>query len=311
MAGTLQHIKRNKTHEQPRFFSSGAWRAPFSLWLYVLIVFGLSWPFQIIGAIWARDLPQLYALNGTAMLMVTVGTYIAGKYVFRDGFAGAGWRWGKARHYVWVGVLVAVLWLVPAGISLAFGRAVLPRGLTTEQVVWVFILLFVTLLPGFGEEFGWRGYMLPRLGRRLSPRRAVFVHAVIWWAWHLPIVVGAAVKSGLAGAAQIAAPVWITVTFVVAVTLALNAVGGVLHGVIFAYIWVRSQSLAVATVYHAAYDGVRDSLSITLGLGPMTGLWANVVLVALGIFLLVKGDWRGLKEPEAAVAAPEAAPAVA
>jgi membrane protease YdiL (CAAX protease family) len=272
---------------------------PFSLWPYLLIVFGLSWPLQIVSAIWAKDMAPRYLLNAGSMLMVAVGTFIAGKFVFRDGFAGAGWQWGKGRHYLWVAALVALLWLVPTGIGLATGGRQWPASLTTEQVVWVFILLFVTLLPGFGEEFGWRGYMLPRLARRLSARQAVAVQAVIWWAWHLPIVIGVGVQAGLDGAAQTPLPAWVTIAITTTVAVVMNAVVATLHGVVFAYIWVRSRSLAVATVYHAAYDGVRDSLGMTIGMGTMTGLWANLVLVMLGVYFLMKGDWRGLKETDA------------
>jgi uncharacterized protein len=68
----------------------------FSLRLFLLIVFGLSWPFQIASVMWAGgNLLPTYVLNISSMIMVTVGTYIAGRYVFRDGFAGAleAWPW--------------------------------------------------------------------------------------------------------------------------------------------------------------------------------------------------------------------------
>lgn len=64
-------------------------RLPFSLWRYLLIVFCLSWPFQIVAAIWGIELPPRYSLHATSMFMVTIGTFIAGRYVFRDGFGGA------------------------------------------------------------------------------------------------------------------------------------------------------------------------------------------------------------------------------
>ncbi len=51
----------------------------------------------------------------------------------------------------------------------------------------------------------------------------------------------------------------------------------------------------MATVYHAAYDGVRDSLSMFIGLPPRVGLWANLVILAVGALFLWKGDWKNLE----------------
>ena len=41
-----------------------------------------------------------------------------------------------------------------------------------------------------------------------------------------------------------------------------------MHAVIFAYIWSTCQSLAVATVYHSAFDESRDALETSVGFGP-------------------------------------------
>jgi len=266
----------------------------FSIWLYILIVFSLSWPFQIAAAIWGLELLPRYILHGTSMCMVTVGTFIAGRFVFKDGFAGAGWQWGKLKHYLAVIVLVLLLWVVPTLIDLAAGTAHIPDKVTGSQIVWIFVLLFVTLVPGFGEEFGWRGYMLPRLARRYSPRKAVLIHAVIWWAWHLPGSAGVGVWMGIAGADQMHLPVGLSVAITVASIVIIGAVPAILHGVVIAYIWSRTKSLAVATVYHAAYDGVRDSIEITIGSGPIAGLWAVVLLMILGVVFLWKGNWKEL-----------------
>ena len=40
----------------------------------------------------------------------------------------------------------------------------------------------------FGEEFAWRGYLLPKLGTRYSPAAAAALTGVIWGIWHAPIV---------------------------------------------------------------------------------------------------------------------------
>jgi hypothetical protein len=40
---------------------------------------------------------------------------------------------------------------------------------------------------------------------------------------------------------------------------------------------------------------MRDSLGITIGLGPIAGIWANLVLIILAIILLWRGKWSNLK----------------
>ena len=95
---------------------------PFSLGLYLLIVFALSWPFQIVDSIWTSNLLPRYVLTAISMCMVTAGTFVAGRYVFRDGFAGAGWQWGKLKHYLAIIGLVSLLWIFPTLIALLWGE---------------------------------------------------------------------------------------------------------------------------------------------------------------------------------------------
>ena len=42
----------------------------------------------------------------------------------------------------------------------------------------------ITLVPAFGEEFSWRGYLLPRLLKRFTTRRALLVHGFVTCLWH-------------------------------------------------------------------------------------------------------------------------------
>ena len=223
------------------------------------------------------------------------GTFIAGRYVFQDGFENAGWRWGKLKYYLAVVGLVLLLWVVPTLIDLALGTLSLPSVLTRTQIFWIFVFLFVSLIPGFGEEFGWRGYMLPRLARQMSVKKSVLLHAIIWWAWHLPLLVGVGVRTGINSAEEMGMSVNLSVAVTVAIVVFVGAIPAILHGVVYAYIWSRSRSLAVATVYHATYDGVRDSLQITIGTSLVAGLWVNTILVILGIVFLWKGNWENLE----------------
>lgn len=259
----------------------------FSLGIYLLIVFALTWPFQIAYVIWGKTQLLSYGLSSISMIMVAVGTFIAGRYVFKDNFADAGWSWGKPWHYLAVIGFAVLLWVLPTFSGLVLGSYSWPAGLLFSQVLFHLLLkFFLTLVPAFGEEFGWRGYLFPRLAQIHTPKKAVLLHAVIWWAWHLPAIVGIGIEQAGASGTNLI----LTVIVVIIITLIPSA----MHAVIYAYIWARSQSLAVATVYHAAYDEIRDTMQETTGMIPITDLWTNLVITLVGIILLLKVDWKDL-----------------
>ena len=39
----------------------------------------------------------------------------------------------------------------------------------------------------FGEEWGWRGYLLPKMAEKLSPIPMLLINGVIWGLWHAPL----------------------------------------------------------------------------------------------------------------------------
>ena len=56
----------------------------------------------------------------------------------------------------------------------------------------------------------------------------------------------------------------------------------------------KSQSLAVTSVYHSAYDEIRDTIERTTGMVPITEVWTNLLIMTIGIIQLLKADWEGL-----------------
>lgn len=46
---------------------------------------------------------------------------------------------------------------------------------------------FLSFLPFFGEEYGWRYYLTPVLQNRLGARRGALTVGVLWGLWHLPL----------------------------------------------------------------------------------------------------------------------------
>ncbi len=250
----------------------------FSLKVYLLIIIVLSWPFQIAYPFLGEAFKPLLLLS---MIMVAVGTYIAGKFVFRDGFENAGWQWGKPRHYVYAFGLALFLWAFPRVVEQLLGIYEAPQDISARTILIEFLLSFtITLIPAFSEEFGWRGYLLPRLFARYTARNALLLHGFVTWVWHLPVVVVMGMQ--MTGNPLISVPL----------VMLVSLVPTIMHAVVFAYIWSSTQSLAVSTVYHAAFDEVRDSIEGTVGLGPLSQNWQMLILTILGIVLLWKAKWR-------------------
>lgn len=251
---------------------------PFSIGLYLVIVFAFSWPFQFAFVFLGDALRPILLLS---MIMAGVGTLVAGRYVFNDGFEDAGWQWGRPRHYLFALGLALFLWLVPVVIENVSGLRSSAWEPRWKTMLVSFVTSFaITLVPAFGEEFSWRGYLLPRLRERFTIRKALLFHGFVTWLWHVPFIVTMGFELG--GTPAVSVPLM----------LAASLVPTVLHAVVFAYLWSASGSLLVATVYHSAFDEVRDTLEDAVGFGPLAENWQVVVLTILGALLLWKAPSR-------------------
>ena len=84
---------------------------------------------------------------------------------------------------------VAVLLGFPA-LNLIATRLVAPDSFARvpawDRLLLLVPLTLVTDTGPLGEEFGWRGFALPRLLDRRRPIAAALILGAIWWAWHLP-----------------------------------------------------------------------------------------------------------------------------
>lgn len=58
-------------------------------------------------------------------------------------------------------------------------------GTLLMQIAFSVIVFF----PAFGEEWGWRGYMMPKLLELMPKPVAVIVGGIIWGLWHAPLTV--------------------------------------------------------------------------------------------------------------------------
>ena len=256
-----------------------SFQANFSLVKFLLIVIFFSWPFQIAYPFLGETYRYLLLIS---MTMVAVATYISGKFVFRDGFQGAGWQLGKPKHYLLSLLLALFLWLFPSIIERGLGIHQPIREWSTSEFILTFLQSFlITLIPAFSEEFAWRGYLLPRLFDRYSKRRALLLHGLLTWIWHLPVLIFMGWQMNSSSPA-----------ISVLVVLLVSLIPTIFHAIVFAYIWHASNSLLVSTVYHSSFDEVRDSLENSIGLGALGQNWQMLALVILGAFILWKVKWK-------------------
>lgn len=90
---------------------------------------------------------------------------------------------------------------------------------TTSLLPQVIVILLISL----GEEFGWRGFALPRLQKRLSALNSSLILGVIWGIWHYPgFLIGAGVPLDMPFAVFV---LW-TVLAAILMTWVYNNTGG-------------------------------------------------------------------------------------
>jgi membrane protease YdiL (CAAX protease family) len=146
------------------------------------------------------------------------------------------WRrfWDVRLAGVWllVGLLLPVLlFAVPRFIVVPLGYPLQLAWASQPAVLMGWLLNNFTRSGGISEEFGWRGYALPRLQARLNALGSSIVLGVIWTMWHLPLWF-------LAGSSQQGSSFWLflaslVLTSVLYTWLFNNAKGSILVAVVF------------------------------------------------------------------------------
>jgi uncharacterized protein len=160
-----------------------------NLLLFFLIAFGWSWLFWLPVVMWDLNLLLSVMASGPSVSAFLL-TYLS------EGKNGLKNLLRRAIDYkirkVW---LVPTFLLIPAITSGALLMATLTVGQTPEFGIlfyqpWLIPLAFVGILFIAGpvqEEFGWRGYALDRLRRKLNNALlSSMILGVIWGFWHLP-----------------------------------------------------------------------------------------------------------------------------
>lgn len=266
-----------------------------SVWFFLALTFTLSWPFLVYGFGWfgsKEDVLKRYLFSCAGMLMVACCAFIIRAFIERRGFQEVGWNPGPYKQYLLVLSLCVLLWLGPPLVALPFGKLELNDNLSRDELAVVILSLTgFSVLAGFGEEFGWRGYLLPRLlsGRRYA-RGVLVIIGFVWGIWHCATAIGPLLKAGLEST-----PGWFSM---VGPTLAncVQMVGAsVALSFIFGAVWLKSESIFLCSFLHGYWIGIRDAASHLLSYPPAFRL---ITLVIVSAAWLMAYRWLGRYERE-------------
>lgn len=105
---------------------------------------------------------------------------------------------GNARYYVAsvvvklaeATVVMFLIWGVfMKGISLRDAFPMTDWQLQIGTFLLQLAASIILFFPAFGEEWGWRGYMMPKLMELMPKPVAILVGGVIWGLWHAPLTI--------------------------------------------------------------------------------------------------------------------------
>lgn len=190
--------------------------------VFLIVAFGLCWLFAL--PVWVAAIPldsTIAGVIGAAMMLTpTLGVVAVWLFGHRNV---PFWQWAFRQTGIGLGAsrkrtfaLVAAAWLgVPlitvlaVAVSAALGLLSVDFGFSlfrqqleqavpgqappvdpemlvvTQLVVAVLVAPLINAIPALGEEWGWRGWLLPYL-ERFGTFRALLLSGVIWGIWHAP-----------------------------------------------------------------------------------------------------------------------------
>ncbi len=184
---------------------------------FLIITFGITYAIEgtmIVAGFRLTRIPPLYGplIIAGVMWVPAVATVLTIKFITHEGFAITNFRIGALRPFLTSALVVpacfiatyTLTWLPGLGQpdwQLADFRALMAStGVETSTmpssalILPALFLASLVLGPtingifGFGEEFGWRGYLLPKL-MPLGKLKAYTLVGVIWGLWHAPLIV--------------------------------------------------------------------------------------------------------------------------
>lgn len=170
-------------------------------WQFFAVAFAFSWAFWIPNALAANGValpegvanflagplnPAAFGPTFAAFLLTLL--YRGGRGVVQLLKRGVDFRFGKG----WLAAILLLPLVIFGGsvfaAILAGVRPFDPSVITNPPFALIAFFVILFTAGPLQEEFGWRGYALPRLQSCFSALTASLIVGFFWWLWHLPAV---------------------------------------------------------------------------------------------------------------------------
>lgn len=253
-------------------------------WRFVIAAFVITWIIGLIFGVILLQLDRYFEIenNRISLFIGRYGPSLAGFVMM---FMMAGWPGVKSllkKALIWkvhpIYYLIALFLpiVVKLGAIATFGGTLETFSFDLEKVLLLLLAAGTYLFfgGGFGEEFGWRGFMLPTLNKRYTPLITSLIIGVVWTLWHVP----AFILNGPSEELQFD-------TFLVFVMAA---------SVFLTWLYYKSnESVLLVALFHGFYNAAGDWVQILFGkddsefgIAQTTLDWIEA-LVMLGIAILL------------------------
>lgn len=104
-------------------------------------------------------------------------------------FGGARIQWGRPNRWILISLIPTVTVLAVYLLASAVGWVTVDTGtLASALIAAPLSIAFASLAASLGEEPGWRGFLWPLLRERWGFLLTSLVVGVIWWAFHVPVI---------------------------------------------------------------------------------------------------------------------------
>lgn len=271
------------------------------LFIYVVLSFILTWiiffAFILTGHKWDGENQRLEAFVGLGMLIPVIA-HVLTRWITKEGFAltgkGSMMLGISFKDKKWIYFMIAMLlpWLyfeLGHAISiLALPEAFDPEYYKTFEIdkKVVFIMPIAGIISGtiasfaaFGEEGGWRGYMMPKLMELVGTKKAVFIGGIIWGLWHAPLTcVGHNFGTDYPGFPYLG--------------ILIMCIDCIFMGMMLTYVSVKSGSIWPAAIMHAVNNANPSILKFFFDTEKANALMPSPILG--WVFLLIPNIMLGV-----------------